>query len=413
MIGSIHKKGKIYYVVLPIGKDPITRRWKTKWIRVGPDQREAEEKLATIKREYEQGRYQDDEKMTVKEYLDRWLTDFAKISVRRSTYESYEWSINKHIVPNIGLVRLQKLKPVEIQKMLATMSTTKLSKTSVRYIYNVLNIALNRAVKCQILAANPCVAVEPPRKEKYKATAYNRAELLELIRVASGTKLLLPITLAAGCGLRRGEVCGLRWQDIIMDQNMLFVRHSLDRPEKGKLELLPVKTDHSERAVRLPALLTEVLKEVQAAQALTKAAPDSLYKDQDFVYAWDDGGPVDPDFLDKQFRELLSEHQLKKLRFHDLRHTHATLLLLEHVSIKVISERLGHSSTNITQDIYSHVLPEMQLEAANAIDRVLAPITPDPPQPPQPTTPIPANVINFAERAAKREAQGKKEAPCA
>ena len=413
MIGSIHKKGKIYYVVLPIGKDPITRRWKTKWIRVGPDQREAEEKLATIKREYEQGRYQEDEKMTVKEYLDRWLTDFAKISVRRSTYESYEWSINKHIVPNIGLVRLQKLKPVEIQKMLATMSTTKLSKTSVRYIYNVLNIALNRAVKCQILAANPCVAVEPPRKEKYKATAYNRAELLELIRVASGTKLLLPITLAAGCGLRRGEVCGLRWQDIIMDQNMLFVRHSLDRPEKGKLELLPVKTDHSERAVRLPALLTEVLKEVQAAQALTKAAPDSLYKDQDFVYAWDDGGPVDPDFLDKQFRELLSEHQLKKLRFHDLRHTHATLLLLEHVSIKVISERLGHSSTNITQDIYSHVLPEMQLEAANAIDRVLAPITPDPPQPPQPTTPIPANVINFAERAAKREAQGKKEAPCA
>ena len=413
MIGSIHKKGKIYYVVLPIGKDPITRRWKTKWIRVGPDQREAEEKLATIKREYEQGRYQDDEKMTVKEYLDRWLTDFAKISVRRSTYESYEWSINKHIAPNIGLVQLQKLKPVEIQKMLAVMSTTKLSKTSVRYIYNVLNIALNRAVKCQILAANPCVAVEPPRKEKYKATAYNRAELLELIRVASGTKLLLPITLAAGCGLRRGEVCGLRWQDIIMDQNMLFVRHSLDRPEKGKLELLPVKTDHSERAVRLPALLTEVLKEVQAAQALTKAAPDSLYKDQDFVYAWDDGGPVDPDFLDKQFRELLSEHQLKKLRFHDLRHTHATLLLLEHVSIKVISERLGHSSTNITQDIYSHVLPEMQLEAANAIDRVLAPITPDPPQPPQPTTPIPANVINFAERAAKREAQGKKEAPCA
>ena len=406
MIGSIHKKGKIYYVVLPTGKDPITRRWKTKWIRVGPDQREAEEKLATIKREYEQGRYQEDEKMTVKEYLDRWLADFVKISVRRSTYESYGWSINKHIVPNIGLMQLQKLKPVEIQKMLAVMSTTTLSTTSVRYVYRVLNIALNRAVKCQILAANPCVAVEPPRQEKYKATAYNREELLTLIRAAGGTKLLLPITLAAGCGLRRGEVCGLRWQDIILDQNMLFVRHSLDRPEKGKLELLPVKTDHSERAVRLPAMLTGVLKDVQAAQVRAKKAPDSLYKDQDFVYAWDDGGPVDPDFLDKQFRELLSEHQLKKLRFHDLRHTHATLLLLEHVSIKVISERLGHSSTNITQDIYSHVLPEMQLEAANAIDRILTPIKPEPPQP---KPPVPDNVINFAERMAAR----KKEVSCA
>ena len=410
MIGSIHRKGNIFYVVLPIGKDPITRRWKTKWIRVGPDQREAESRLAAVKNEYNQGRYQEDEKMTVKEYLDRWLTDFAKISVRRSTYESYEWAINKHIVPNIGLVQLQKLKPVEIQKMLAVMSTTTLSKTSVRYVYNVLNIALNRAVKCQILAANPCVAVEPPRKEKYKATAYDREELMKLIQVASGTKLLLPITLAAGCGLRRGEVCGLRWQDIILDQNMLFVRHSLDRPEKGKLELLPVKTDHSERAVRLPALLTEVLKDVQAAQGRAKEAPDSLYNDQDFVYAWDDGGPVDPDFLDKQFRELLSEHQLKKLRFHDLRHTHATLLLLEHVSIKVISERLGHSSTNITQDIYSHVLPEMQLEAANAIDRVLTPVKPEPPQPTTPPTfPAPDNVINFAERMAAK----KKETCCA
>lgn len=130
---------------------------------------------------------------------------------------------------------------------------------------------------------------------------------------------------------------------------MLFVRHSLDRPEKGKLELLPVKTANSERAVRSPDALVQELRQAAAAQEKIKADPKALYQDKDFIYAWDDGSPVDPDFLDKRFRELLADKQLKKLRFHDLRHTHATMPLLEHVSIKVISERLGHSSTNITQ----------------------------------------------------------------
>ena len=407
MIGSIQKKGKIYYVVLPAGQDPKTRKWKTKWVRVGPDCREAENRLADIRREYEQGRYREDEKMTVKEYLERWLEDFAKISVRRSTFESYEWSINKHLAPNIGQIPLQKLKPATIQKMLAEMCATKLSRTSIRYVYNVLNIALNRAVKCQVLATNPCNAVEPPRKEKYKATAYNREELAALLAAAKGTRLLLPILLAAGCGLRRGEVCGLRWQDVLLDKEMLFVRHSLDRPEKGKLELLPVKTANSERAVRLPDALVQELRQVKAAQDIIKADPKALYQDKDFIYAWDDGSPVDPDFLDKRFRELLAEKQLKKLRFHDLRHTHATMLLLEHVSIKVISERLGHSSTNITQDIYSHVLPEMQLEAASAMERILTPAKPEPTQPTPPAA-TSGKVISFAERAAK-----KKQTSCA
>jgi integrase len=328
MIGSIQKKGRVFYVVLPVGQDPKTRRWKTKWIRVGPDRREAENRLADIKREYEQGRYREEEKMTVKQYLDRWLEDFAKISVRRNTYESYEWSINKHITPNIGMVPLQKLKPAHIQSMLAGMSATELSRTSIRYIYAVLNIALNRAVKCQILVTNPCFAVEPPRKENYNATVYNREELIKLLDAARTTKMYLPILLAASCGLRRGEVCGLRWKDILLDKSMLYVRHSLDRPKKGVLELQPVKTTSSERAVRLPEILVKELTEVKAAQIETKEEPGSIYTDQDFVYAWGDGKPVDPDFLDKRFRELLNEKQLKKLRFHDLRHTHATMLLL-------------------------------------------------------------------------------------
>lgn len=400
MIGSIQKKGKIYYVVLPVGRDSISKRWKTKWIRVGPDEAEAETRLARIRDEYNQGRYREDEKMTVSQYLERWLKDYAKNSVRRSTYESYAWSITRHIVPSIGSVKLQKLRPLDIQGMLSEISATQLSATSVAYVYKVLNIALNRAIKWQILSRNPCIAVEPPRKEKYQARAYNKAELENMLTAAENTILRLPILLAAGCGLRRGEVCGLRWKDIMIDQKIMFIRNSLDRPESGKLTLLPVKTDNSERSVRLPEILLDELRSTENRQSANKAQLPETYHDQGFVFAWDNGDPFDPDYLDKAFRKFIQTKKLTAIRFHDLRHTHATLLLLEHVAVKVVSERLGHSSVNITQDIYSHVLPEMQKEAAAAIDRIFVEAAEN-----KPKAPAPGKVINFADAQKLRAAK--------
>lgn len=289
--------------------------------------------------------------------------------------------------------------------MLANLSKTKLSATSVRYVYNVLNITLNQAVKLQVIEANPCRAVDPPRKEKYHAAVYNSEELQKLINAAQGSSLLIPILLAAGCGMRRGEVCGLRWRDVDLDKKLLCIRYSLDRPEQGKLGLLPVKTDNSERTVRIPEFLEQPLVAVRQKQAITQAGAETAVEaqngadDKDFVYSWEDGSPVDPDYLDKEFRSLLTEHKLKSIRFHDLRHTHATLLLQEHVPVKVISERLGHSSIKITQDIYSHVLPEMQQEAVNAIDRVLDQAV----EAEQKRKSLAPNVINFSERLAQRK----------
>ena len=404
MIGSIQKKGRIYYVVLSTGRDPTTRRWKTKWVPIGPDRSEAERLMPEIRARYEKGRYQENEKMTVAEYLNMWLEAYAA-KIRRSTLESYIWAVEKHLVPAIGLELLQKLTPMKIQKAISDLSkNTTLSATSVRYVYNVLSNALTRAVKWQLLSNNPCIAVEPPRKEKFHASVYNREELQQLITAARGTMFLIPILLAAGCGMRRGEVCGLRWQDVELNQKLLFIRHSLDRPEKGKLTLLPVKTDNSERAVRIPEFLEQPLAATRQKQTQLMEAADSIYTDEDFVFAWDNGSPVDPDYLDKKFRRLLTDNGLRPIRFHDLRHTHATLLLMEHVAVKVVSERLGHSSINITQDIYSHVLPEMQKEAADAIDRVFAKAAAE-----QLQAVNDNNVIDFAARAAAR----KKNIPCA
>ena len=404
MIGSIQKKGRIYYAVFSKGRDPTTQRWGTKWVPIGPDRSEAERLLPKIRANYEAGRYQENEKMTVKQYLEMWQELFSA-KLRRATLESYVWAIEKHICPAVGDIRLQKLSPLHIQRMLANLSSTKLSATSVRYIYNVLNITLNQAVKLQIIELNPCRAVDPPRKEKYHAAVYNSEELQALINAAQGSSLLIPILLAAGCGMRRGEVCGLRWRDVDLDQKLLHIRYSLDRPEQGKLALLPVKTDNSERTVRIPEFLEQPLVAVRQQRAVTQAGTDSAAAapddtdDKDYVYSWEDGSAVDPDYLDKSFRVLLAGHNLKTIRFHDLRHTHATLLLQEHVPVKVISERLGHSSIKITQDIYSHVLPEMQQEAVNAIDRVLDQAV----EAEQKRQALAPNVINFSERLAQRK----------
>jgi integrase len=218
---------------------------------------------------------------------------------------------------------------------------------------------------------NPCEAVDPPRKEKYQAKVYTPEQLKSLLETVKNTHINLPVVLAVTCGLRRGEVCGIRWQDVDLDKCILFVRNSLDC-ENNQLVIHSVKTSSSERSVKLPQLALDSLKKEKRQQAEDKLRAGGIYEDKDFCWTWDDGRPYNPDYLYKTFRKVLAKNDLPHIRFHDLRHSHATFLLLAGVPIKVISERLGHSSTRFTQDIYSHVLPQMQEQAANEVDKILS-----------------------------------------
>lgn len=390
MIGFLQKKGDKYYVVFDDERDPVTNKRKRKWVPTGTgDSKEAEAIWAKMAREINAGEYVEPADMTTGEYLDKWLLEYARHSVRSSTYDSYEWAIKQYLKPGLGRILLAKLRPLHIQQHLNMQMDSSLSATSVRYQYNILRAALTQAMKWQMLTTNPCAAIDPPRKEKYKAAVYKPDELQTLLTAAAGTNIHLPVVLAVSCGLRRGEVCGLRWRDIDLSKGLLFVRNSLDW-EQSKLTLRPVKTSTSERSVKLPLMASEALAKEKRHQAADKIRAGGLYVDQDFVWAWDDGRPHDPDYLYKTFQKLIKryneqidkdedltkdqklEKKLPIIRFHDLRHSHATALLLEGVSVKVISERLGHSSTKITQDIYSHVLPQMQEHAADVMDKLLA-----------------------------------------
>lgn len=370
MLGSLHKKGKTFYIVFDQGRDPVTNKRKQKWISLGTtDRKVAAAKYADMVKEINTGSYIEPAKMSLGEYLKKWLEHIAT-NVRASTHESYTWAAG-HVIKGLGYIALDKLKPLHIQEHLTKARRSKLSPTSVRYQYNILREALTQAVKWELLAVNPCAAIDPPRKEKFQAKVYTPDQLQQLLEAAQSSNINLPVVLAVTCGMRRGEVCGLRWQDISFDKSILFVRNSLDW-ENSQLKLRPVKTSTSERSVKLPQLALDVLKIEKRQQAEDKLRAGGMYDDKDFCWAWDDGRPHDPDYLYKQFRKVLAENKLPQIRFHDLRHSHATFLLLAGVPIKVISERLGHSSTKITQDIYSHVLPQMQEQAADEVDRILA-----------------------------------------
>lgn len=239
MRGSIHKKGDTYYVVFDHGRDPITNKRKQKWLKAGTTKKEAEKRFAELAKEINSGEYVEPSNMLLGEYMEKWLEQYALNNVRKSTYESYVWAVRQHIIPALGSIPLEKLKPLHIQEMLND-RIKKLSAASVHKQYAILREAIDQAIKWQLCTINPCYAVTPPRREKYRGAVYTPEQLQTLIDAALDTKMYLPIALAATCGLRRGEICGLRWQDVNLEKSLLFIRHGLDW-EDSKLTLRPVK----------------------------------------------------------------------------------------------------------------------------------------------------------------------------
>lgn len=367
MRGSIVKKGKRYYIVVDVPPKPGQKR-KQDWIPAGTSKHEAELKLPEILKKINAGEYIEASKATLAEYLEKWL-EHIKANVRPSTFSIYQWAVRKYISPLLGHHRLDKLRPLTIQLFYSSVAGGELSPTSVHYLHRVLNQSLKQAVKWQVIAHNPCDAVEAPKKRKYQAQVLNAEQISLLLDSIRETNIHLPVLLAAMAGLRRGEICGLRWKDVDLERGILSVRNTLDW-NNGKLTLSSVKTSTSMRPVKLPKNVLEVVRRQRLAQKENRLALGLQYQDQGFVWAWDDGRPHDPDYLYKQFRKVLQRLGLPAVRFHDLRHSHATLLLQEGIPIKVVSERLGHSSTQFTQDIYSHVLPNMQDAAAAAMDNL-------------------------------------------
>lgn len=341
----------------------------------GKTRKEVQEKLASAQHERQQGTLITAPTQTVEQFLTHWLT-VHKTSVRARTYERYEGFVRLHVVPGIGRVQLQKLSAQHLQGLYAKKLEEKLSPTTVNSLHMMLHRALKDAVRWGLIARNVCDLVSPPRKAKYEFQPLTVEQVNRLLEVTRGHYMEALFKLALVTGMRRGELMGLKWQDIDFANGTLQVRRILTRvptqlPGKGFVEAEP-KTQKSRRNIVIAPLALEALKQHRIRQLEAKLKVGPLWQDHDYVFCTSIGTHLNPtrDILD-ELKKLLQKAGLPDIRFHDLRHSAATLLLNAGVHPKVVQEILGHSNISMTMDVYSHVLPTMQREAMNKLNDTL------------------------------------------
>jgi integrase len=309
--------------------------------------------------------------MSLGEFLELWLVHVRE-RVRTTTYEGYECLLRCHISSELRELPLAELTPLRLQRVYAalldrTEGRSRLSGGTVLNLHLVLTQALGQAHRWQLVPSNPASGAQPPRPRRAQPVSVSPELLERLIAVATKSAIELPVAIAAATGMRRGEILALRWSDLADDLSVAHVRSSLQATREG-LKFERPKTARSRRTVELPAFLRPYLERTRKTQSARRPILATDWRD--LVVTRKDGSPVNPDSLSSAWRRLLRKHNLPPVRFHDLRHAHATLMLLQGVHPKIVSERLGHASVGITLDTYSHVLPSMQSQAVEAFDRL-------------------------------------------
>ncbi len=302
-------------------------------------------------------------------YLEIWL-EHAKARVRLKTWERYAGMIHFHVIPALGDVALSELSAVGIQHFYTALMK-KVSTGSTLNVHLVLRNALAQAVRWGYLGSNPADGAQPPRPRRKELVVVDPALAQLVLEKSSGSRYELPIAIALATGMRRGEILGLRWVDVSPDYLSLQVMRTLAATKDGWRFEEP-KTRRSRRSVVLPSFLVPYLEVRKVDRDERREVLASNWHEYDMVCDQPNGEPWNPDFFSSGWAPFLRNRGLPHLRFHDLRHAHATMMLQQGVHPKIVSERLGHASIGITLDIYSHVLPSMQSEAADAIDRIFA-----------------------------------------
>jgi integrase len=338
----------------------------------GKTKAEVRKKLTKAIADRDNGLVFDAGNLTVEEYLLRWLNDSVKASVKQRTFECYEGVVRNHLVPAFGSKRLDKLSPALVQCFYQQKLDSGLGRRTVQLIHVTLHKALKQAVRWGIVPRNATEAVDVPRPHKKAIQPLSPKQANTFLRVAKEDRLEVLYVLAITTGLRRGELVGLRWQDVDLEAKMVSVCQQLVRSKDG-LHFTTPKNGKG-RNVAITDRTVEALNEHGKRQAEEKKMMENLWQETGLVFTSAKGTVLDADNLVKRsFKPLLGRAGLPDMRFHDLRHTCATLLLSKGIHPKIVQELLGHSSISITLDTYSHCLPNMQDKAVRAMDEIFDP----------------------------------------
>lgn len=315
----------------------------------------------------------DTENVSLGEYMERWLNDSKKDNLAPRTFANYRSHIRGHLVPSLGHVKLKSLTPAHIQALYRAKLDTGLSPATVRYIHAVLSGGLKQAVRWRLLPYNAAEAVELPKLIRHEGQAFSVAEVKRFLEAARGDRLEALYVLAVTCGLRQGELLGLKWGDMDLEAGSMQVRRQLQRMRDGSgLAFLPLKNPDGRREVALGPMAVEALRKHRARQAEEKLMLGSLYEDMGLVFATPKGTPLEAsNLVNRSFKPLLERAGVPRIRFHELRHTCGTIMGSTGVAPKYAQDRLGHSDVSVTLNTYTHVLPEARAEVARKIEGAL------------------------------------------
>lgn len=335
----------------------------------GKTRAEVAEKLAKAVMNRAEGLVFDGGSLRLFEYLERWLADSVRDTVRATTYENYSYLVRTYIVPSLGRVKLKALTPAHVQRFYREKLDSGLAPRTVQYLHTLLRKALKQAVKWGMVPRNVTDAVDAPRPAKKETKYFSFDQAKAFLKVASEDRFWALYVLALSTGLRRGELLGLRWEDLDLEREVLRVRRSLTPDAKSYNQPKSVK---GRRSVRLTLGAVEAMKLHKINQDREKTCLGSLWQEQGLVFPSSKGTPFNPsNLLNRSFKPLLRRAGLPMIRFHDLRHTFATLMFSNGEHPKIVQEILGHAQITLTLDTYSHVLPSMQEGAVGRLGELL------------------------------------------
>jgi len=362
--GSIVKrKNGTYMVQLSADGKRITKYFKKKT--------EANRWRINTLQKIQRGLFYSGPKLTLSEFLEEWLIA-RKDSIKPKTLFQYRQIVELHINPILGNIKLNELKPAQIQSLYNKKVETGTGVRTVRLIHSVLHCALNHALRLRIIYRNPSDAVYKPKAKKKEMQILDENQVRSLLIAAKGKRLEALFKLAITTGLRQGEILGLKWGDLDWSTYQLNIQRQVQRVPNEGLVFSEPKTAAGKRMIVLGPDTILSLKEHFKRQLDEREFKGEKWQDNDLIFPSSIGTPLDQSNLNRQYKQLLREANLPNIRFHDLRHTAASLMLKQGVSFKVVQERLGHSDAAMTLNVYSHVIPGMQKEAAQKMDEITA-----------------------------------------
>jgi len=379
MRGHIRQRSEgSYEIRISIGRDPGTGKKKYQYETVRGTKRDAGQRLAELLHQRDTGYLVKPGKVTVAEFLRQWLNDYVVTRVRPVTAQGYVQKIERHIIPALGGVPLADLKPGHLQSFYGKLlqggrldGPGGLSARTVLHMHRILHNALSCAVKWGFAPRNVAEAVDPPRA-RAKEMKFLSPEGVSRLLEASRDSIYYPlIHLAVYTGLRRSELLGLRWKDVDLDMATISVVQVMHCLRGGKVIFQEPKSQRGKRQVALSPVAVLALRDHRARQEGTALLLGATLKPDDILFSNPDLSPMLPNSVTHGFIKIVRRAGLGPVRLHDLRHTHASLMLAQGVHPKIVSERLGHATVSITLDTYSHVIPGLQEAAALTFERAL------------------------------------------